>query len=98
MFRVLYSWKIKSEKEQDFIDAWSENTLFLRENHDSLGSHLFRGNDGKFYGLAQWKTAEDREKAFQNFSELAETRKKMREAIEESFPEVILDSIADFWI
>ncbi|MCU0239468.1 MAG: hypothetical protein MUC29_08505 [Pyrinomonadaceae bacterium] len=98
MFRVLYRWKIKTEKEQQFVESWSEITLHLREKHNSLGSQLFRGNDGFYYGLAHWKSATDREIAFKECNENFEAREKMREAIEESFSEVVFDSVADFWI
>lgn len=97
MFIVIYRWRIKPEKEDQFIEGWSEVTEFLRENFDSLGSRLHRGNDGLFYGYAQWKSASDREKAFAESPNL-EGREKMREAIAESFPEIVLEKLSDFLI
>jgi len=97
MFIVLYRWKIKPEKEAQFIEAWSEITAYYRENFDSLGSRLHRGNDGLFYAYAQWRSAEERENAFANKPKF-EAGEKMREAIEESFPEVRLETLADFWV
>ena len=97
MFIVLYRWRIKPEKEAQFIEAWSEITAYYRETFDSLGSRLHRGNDGLFYAYAQWKSIEQRENAFANSPKL-KAGEKMREAIEESFPEVRLEMLADFWV
>ncbi len=97
MFIILYRWKIKPEKEADFIDGWAEVTDFFLKNFDSLGSRLHQGNDGLFYAYAQWKSAEDREKAFSNDINL-EGIAKMRKSIEESFAPVFLETLAGFLI
>ena len=97
MFIVLYRWRIKPEKEAQFIAAWSEITAFYRENYDSLGSRLHRGSDGIFYAYAQWKSESDREKAFADSSKTA-AGKQMREAIAENFETVILEKLSDYLI
>lgn len=97
MFIIVYRWRVKPEKEQQFIESWAEITAYYRENCDSLGSRLHRGNDGLFYAYAQWKSAEDREKAFANPLN-SKAVEKMREAIAESFPELILENIADYLV
>lgn len=97
MFIALYKWKIRDGLEHQFIDAWSEVTLYYLENHGSLGSRLHRGSDGLFYGYAQWPSAEVRARAFSNAEELA-ARPLMLEAIEESFPEVLLEVAADLLV
>ena len=97
MFIILYRWRIKPEKEAQFIEAWSEITAFYRENFDSRGSRLHRGNDGLFYAYAQWKSVEQRENAFAN-SPTTEARARMREAIEENFEAVMLEKVSDFLI
>lgn len=97
MFIVLYRWRIKPELEEQFIKAWSEVTAYYREKHNSLGSRLHRGSDGFFYGYAQWRSAEARQKAFE-FPANLESRAKMREAIAESFPETVLEVVSDFLI
>lgn len=94
MLTALYRWKIKAGFEQQFIDRWSEITLYYRENHGSCGSRLHRGNDGLFYGYAMWPSLEQREKAFEKGAEHP-ARPGMIEAIEESFPEVLLEVEAD---
>jgi heme-degrading monooxygenase HmoA len=98
MIAILYRWRIKPEKEQQFIDSWSEVTKFLLDNRGSLGSRLHRGNDGLFHGYAQWKSDEERQNAFRNSAEISDSINKMRDSIEESFAEIILEPIADFLI
>ena len=94
MFIVLYRWRIKPDKEQQFIEAWAEVTGYFLANFDSLGSRLHRGSDGLFYAYAQWKSKEERENAFENASEL-EAGTKMRQAITEGFEPVILETLSD---
>jgi heme-degrading monooxygenase HmoA len=97
MFVVLYRWRIKAELEAQFIAAWSEITAYYSENKYWRGSRLHRGADGIFYSYAQWESDELRRKAFEKRPDLtAGTR--MREAIEESFPEVVLEIVADYMI
>ncbi len=95
MFIVLYRWRIKPLLEQQFIQAWSEITEYYLKNFDSLGSRLHRGDDGLFYAYAQWHSAEQREKAFRKIPYLS-AGEKMREAVEESFPEILLETVSDF--
>ena len=97
MFIVLYRWRVKPEREKEFIDAWSEITALYRNRFGSLGSRLHRADDGLFYGYAQWQSAEHRKSAFQE--KLPSTAAvRMQEAIEESFPEILLETLADFLI
>ena len=95
MLIALYRWKIRPGFEQQFVDRWSEITLYYRENHGSYGSRLHLGNDGLFYGYAMWPSLEQRNRAFETGTEHP-SRAGMIEAIEESFPEVLLEVEADF--
>ena len=98
MFTVIYRWRIRLGFEQQFVESWSEITAeYYLKCDGALGSRLHKGNDGLWYGYAQWKSAEDREFAFQNIPNLT-AREKMKAAIEESFPEVRLEIMADFLI
>jgi len=97
MFAVIYRWRIKPAFENQFIESWSEITEYLMKNFGALGSRLHRGGDGLSYAYAQWKTSEERDFAFQNLPEIP-VREKMKQAIEESFPEIRLEIIADFLI
>lgn len=97
MFIVLYRWKIKPEKEAQFIEAWSAVTHYFLKNWDSLGSRLHRGNDGIFYAYAQWKSAADRENAFENAVKL-DAGERMKEAIEERYEPIILEELSDYLV
>jgi hypothetical protein len=97
MFIVLYRWRTKDEMEDQLIASWSEVTAFIVKNYDSLGSRLHRGDDGIWYAYARWKSAEQRDKAFAEMPEF-EARRKMREAVEEFLPEVVLTTVSDYWI
>jgi heme-degrading monooxygenase HmoA len=90
MIAILYRWKLNEDKIDQFIEAWSEITMALREDHGGLGSRMHRGNDGFFYGYAQWHSLEAREAAFGNLG-FMDASKLMVDAIAESFPEVILE-------
>ncbi|MDQ3180168.1 MAG: antibiotic biosynthesis monooxygenase [Acidobacteriota bacterium] len=99
MFVVLYRWRIKPNLESQFVKNWSVRTAYLREKYDSLGSRLHRGSDGIWYSYAQWKSAEQREKAFASETNtFSEASQKFQEAIEETFPEIQLVIVSDFII
>lgn len=99
MFIVLYRWHVKPHLESQFVENWSLRTAYLREKYDTLGSRLHRGNDGIWYSYAQWKSAEQREKAFAlEANNLSEASQKFQEAIEETFPETQLEIVSDLMI
>lgn len=99
MFVVLYRWRIKEGMERQFVESWSERTAYLLEKYDTLGSRLHRGNDGIWYSYAQWKSAEQREQAFESEADIVSAvEEKMREAIEESFAEIKLETVSDYLV
>lgn len=97
-FTVLYRWRLHNGKEDDFVAAWSRITELLRAERGSLGSRLHRGPDGLWYGYAQWPSARAREEAFAGPLIDADATRRMREAIAESLPEQVLESVSDFLI
>ena len=97
MFIVLYRWRVKPGFEDQLIKSWSEVTAEILANYGSLGSRLHRGDDGLWYAYAQWRTSDDREAAFGLMKE-SQSRSKMRTAIEEFLPEIILDPVADYLV
>lgn len=96
-FVVLYRWALKPGHEQQFQDAWSAVTESLLAR-GSLGSRLHRGDDGLWYGYAQWPSAEARSRAFGSPSDHEAASAAMAGAIEKSFPEVVLGVVADFLV
>lgn len=97
MIAFLYRWRIKSGREDQFIESWAAVTRYHREHSGSLGSRLHRGSDGIYYGYALWPSAETREIAFKKSVALS-AYSLMREAIAESFPEVELKILKDLII
>jgi len=99
MFVVLYRWRVKPNLEQQFVENWSARTAYLQEKYDTLGSRLHRGSDGIYYSYAQWKSVEQRERAFAlEANKISETQERFRQAIEETFPEIQLKIISDYLI
>ncbi len=97
MFIVLYRWRVKPHLVQQFVEAWSERTAHFRQKYDSLGSRLHYGSDGIWYSYAQWKSAEQRTRAFQTETgNSSKSGEEMREAIEENFPEIELEIASDY--
>ena len=97
-FAVLYRWRIHPGSEESFVKAWSVNSALYLAKHGSLGSRLHRGDDGLWYSYAQWPSAHAREQAFVHGSVDEEASRQMREAVAESLPEVVLESVSDFMV
>lgn len=96
-FTVIYRWVLRPNLEDQFVDAWSRVTLALRNQRGSLGSRLHRGADGLWYGYAQWPNAEARRSAFSQPVE-SEALQLMRAAVQESLPEIHLETVSDFLV
>ena len=90
----LYRWRLRDGMEDAFAAAWSEATCALIDA-GSLGSRLHRGDDGLWYGYAQWPDAQRRAAAFDALADAA-ARDRMRECVAESLPAVALACVADF--
>ncbi|QNM99025.1 antibiotic biosynthesis monooxygenase [Chitinimonas koreensis] len=96
-FAVLYRWRLHAGMEQAFVDAWSRVSADLLAA-GSLGSRLHRGPDGLWYSYAQWPSPQARSQAFERAPIDPEASRRMREAIAESLPEIVLESVADFMV
>lgn len=97
-FAVLYRWRLHEGAEEAFTRAWSRVSALLLSERGSLGSRLHRGADGWWYSYAQWPSEQARAQAFAGASVDPEATRQMREAIAESLPELVLESVADFMI
>ena len=97
-FSVLYRWRLHPGKEEQFVQAWTRISYLLRDERGSLGSRLHRGEDNIWYSYAQWPSEEKRRLAFSMPALDAEAGLKMREAIAESFPEIVLKSVSDLML
>lgn len=96
MFVVLYRWKIRPGHEDAFTEAWSRISDLLLKERGSLGSRLHRGSDGLWYSYAQWPSMGARRDAFAQGPVDDAASERMNAAIEERFPEVVLETCADF--
>lgn len=90
----LYRWRLRAGMEDAFVAAWSDATRSLLE-HGSLGSRLHHGDDGVWYGYAQWPDADRRDAAFTALG-ASQASARMRECVAETLPPVTLTPIADF--
>ena len=98
IFTVLYRWRLHEGAEASFIEGWSRISELLLSHGGSLGSRLHRGPDGWWYSYAQWPSAEARERAFAAGPLDPVASQKMRDAIAESLPELVLEAVADFMV
>ena len=80
------------------MEAWSRVSALLLEQRGSLGSRLHKGADGIWYSYAQWPDAETRSIAFAGGAVDVEAANRMRAAIAETLPEVVLESVADYMV
>ncbi len=94
-FAVIYRWRLKPGLEAQFVEAWTRVTELYVAHRGGLGSRLHKGPDGVWYAYAQWRSAEAREAAFTGEPLDREAGIRMREAIAESFDEIVLEPVAD---
>lgn len=90
----LYRWRLRPGAEDAFAAAWTDATRELLRA-GSLGSRLHRGDDGLWYGYAQWPDADRRDAAFATLG-ASDARDRMRECVAETLPPVALTPVADF--
>ena len=95
-FVVLYRWRLHAGREKSFVEAWSCLTQQLLLA-GSFGSRLHCSADGTWYGYAQWPSEDARQRAFA-LSVNPDASAQMRDAIAETFPEIVLESVADYLV
>ena len=54
MHIVLYRFRVKSNKEEDFIKGWKGLTELIYKYEGSLGSRLHKGDELNYIAYAQW--------------------------------------------
>ena len=83
MFTVIYKFKIKPDKIQQFEENWTELTKLIYNNQGSLGSRLHKSDGLNYIAYAQWPNKETWESEWNNMPEHAkEISRKMKEACE----------------
>lgn len=94
-FVALYRWRVDPEKEVEFIDAWSRLTELIRDHQGGRGSRLHRGEDGLFYGYAQWPSREAWAAEWHLPAEADPLERTMGAAVVERFEPILLTPVGD---
>ncbi|MCZ4279345.1 hypothetical protein O4H49_01065 [Kiloniella laminariae] len=95
MQAILYRWKLIPSRRTDFITAWREITLALREKTGAFGARLHRCDDGSYLSYALWETLEQRSEAFASGSLPRQVVMQMHHAIQERHPEQTMEITDD---
>ena len=94
MFVAVYRWRVKTGREDEFAHAWARVTVMVRSACGSGGSALFRGDDGTYTAIARWPDRETRDRCSAAIdADLA----RMKECVDERFPEQRLDCVTNLW-
>lgn len=93
---VLYHWRIKTGRQDEFQLAWEDATRAIHEHCGSYGARLHQAEDGVFWSYARWPSEEARQTCFSG-SQLSELAcfGVMKECVEERFDEVVLEDLSD---
>ena len=63
MFAVLYRWRLKPGREDEFRENWKVLTVGIQRTYGATGSRLHRADNGEIVAYAVWPSREQREVA-----------------------------------
>lgn len=94
---VIYRWRIKEGREDEFREAWAEGTRLIQERCGSGGAELFAGSDGTYFSLARWPSPVVRSECVKlPWPEQDDAwARTMLECYEERLPEIPLNRLRD---
>lgn len=96
MFTVIYSFKVKPNREDQFIESWKRLTELIYEFEGSLGSRLHKEDDLKYVAYAQWPNKDRWENFGQNMPDSSKAiSKRMKEACNQIKTTHQLDVVID---
>jgi heme-degrading monooxygenase HmoA len=78
MFAVVYLFKVKENRQSEFINTWKQLTQLIYEYEGSLGSRLHKQSDDVYLAYAQWP---DRETWEHSGKKLPDAANKIRETM-----------------
>lgn len=97
MFVAVYRWKLKEGVERKFREGWRRRTEEIYRKCGSLGSRLHRAEDGTWVAYAQWPDRRAWEAARHAAVTDTDAPAMMKESIEVSFPEMLLEVSDDLF-
>ncbi|HEV2801191.1 MAG TPA: antibiotic biosynthesis monooxygenase [Pyrinomonadaceae bacterium] len=95
MFVAVYRWKLREGLEENFRAGWLRLTLEIYRERGSLGSRLHRAEDGTWVAYAQWPDRQTWQAGRSVPTIDAEAVVLMKESIETSYPEMLLEVAED---
>ncbi|MEH6630854.1 MAG: hypothetical protein V7776_08515 [Halopseudomonas aestusnigri] len=90
MHAIIYRWDLKPSAEEDFVSAWRDVTLCLKEKEGSGGSRLHKSDDGSYLAYALWDSLEHRTEAFESGIPHQDQIMQMRDCTKQRHPEMKL--------
>ncbi len=97
-FTVMYRWRLREGSEPAFREAWEAVTRALMKERGALGSRLHRAEDGTWTAYAQWPSRAAWARSREAEPVDARAALIMSEAIEESFPPILMTPVADYLV
>jgi quinol monooxygenase YgiN len=92
-FAVIYRWRVKPQREADFLAAWETLTIAIRDGRGGLGSRLHRAEDGSWTAYAQWPDRETWERAQSMAPADPAAAGVLRDTVAEAFPPMLLEPV-----
>jgi hypothetical protein len=96
MFATYFEWTVRPGCEDEFLEIWHQGTLLLR-SEGSLGSALFKGEDGHFRAIARWPDRLTRDAAFARTAE-ADVFVRMRACVESTVHRDDIAEVDNLWL
>ncbi|MDN4059753.1 antibiotic biosynthesis monooxygenase [Massilia sp. YIM B02769] len=82
MHAIYFKWKVASDREREFEQAWRELTELIRDERGGLGSRLHHCADGHYFAYAQWPSELVWSTQAESTVRMVELRNRMRECAE----------------
>ncbi len=95
MFATFFQWTIQPGREDEFVQIWNKGTALLLDE-GSLGSALFRSQDGQFSALARWPDQATRDAAFERVRDHV-IFVRMRECVDETIRWDDTTEVSNLW-